>query len=142
MNRRKFVKQSCTVCMAVSAGMVIGSLSSCATVPMYKTGITDNKITVPVDLFANSNFQLIQPKNLYYNIGLRKEADGTYTALLLRCTHADNQLVTSGSGSGFTCNLHGSKFNSEGQVTNGPAEHPLKKYPTQVVSNQIIIKIS
>jgi Rieske Fe-S protein len=142
MDRRKFVKQSCTACLAVSAGMVIGSLSSCATLPAYKTTIADHKVIVPVDLFANSNFQLIQPKNLYYNIGLRKEADGTYTALLLRCTHADNQLVPSGNGNGFTCNLHGSKFNQEGAVTNGPAERGLKRYPTQVVSNQIIINIA
>jgi Rieske Fe-S protein len=140
MDRRKFVKQSCTACLAVSAGMAISALSSCATLPVYKTTVTNNKISVPVDLFANSNFQLIQPEKLYYNIGLRKESDGTYTALLLRCTHADNQLTPTGNG--YTCNLHGSKFDAEGHVTTGPAEHNLKKYPTQVISNQIIITIS
>jgi nitrite reductase/ring-hydroxylating ferredoxin subunit len=142
MDRRKFVKQSCTACLAVSAGMMITSLSSCATLPTYKAAIADHKVAVPLDLFANSNFQLIQPKGMYYNIGLRKEADGTYTALLLRCTHADNQLVASANGTGYTCNLHGSKFNQEGQVTNGPADRALKKYPTQVESNQIIINIA
>jgi len=142
MDRRKFVKQSCTACLAVSAGMMIGSLSSCATLPTYKAAMTNHKVAVPVDLFANSNFLLIQPKGMYYNIGLRKEADGTYTALLLRCTHADNQLVASANGAGYTCNLHGSKFNQEGQVTNGPADRSLKRYPTQVESNQIIINIA
>ena len=141
MDRRKFVKQSCSLCLAAGSGMVIGSLASCAvTLPVYKTDISANKVTVPVALFATSNFQLIQPKNLYYNIGLKKENDGSYTALLLRCTHADNQLITAGNG--FKCTLHGSSFNNEGQVTNGPAERPLKKYPTQVTSNQIIITLS
>jgi Rieske Fe-S protein len=140
MDRRKFVKQSCTACLAVSAGITISALSSCATLPAYKTAIANNKISVPVDLFANSSFQLIQPEKLYYNIGLRKESDGTYTALLLRCTHADNQLTLTGNG--YTCNLHGSKFDAEGHVTAGPAERNLKKYPTQVISNQIIINIS
>lgn len=128
------------MCLAIGAGMAVGSLSSCATLPVYKTSINNNTITVPADLFANSNFQLIQPQKLYYNIGLRKETDGSYTALLLRCTHADNQLTPTGNG--FTCNLHGSKFNEEGKVVHGPAAHNLKKYTTEVIANQIIIHLS
>jgi Rieske Fe-S protein len=140
MDRRKFVYQSCSMCLAVGAGMIgVSALSSCGTLPVYKTDIADKKISVPTSLFAQSNFQLIQPKNLYYNIGLRKEADGTYTALLLRCTHADNQLTSTGNG--FTCSLHGSAFDNEGHVTKGPAERNLKKYPTEVSSDQIIIHI-
>jgi len=77
---------------------------------------------------------------MYYNIGLKKEKDGTYTALLLRCTHADNQLIPAGNG--FKCTLHGSAFDNEGHVTQGPAERPLKKYPTQIISDQIVIHLS
>jgi nitrite reductase/ring-hydroxylating ferredoxin subunit len=141
MDRRKFVKQSCSLCLATGAGMLIGSLASCgAALPVYKTTVASNKVTVPVTLFANADFQLIQPKNLYYNIGLKKEKDGTYTALLLRCTHADNQLIPAGNG--FKCTLHGSAFDNAGHVTNGPAERPLKKYPTEIESGQIIIHLS
>jgi len=140
MERRDFIKQSCTVCLAVGAGMAIGSLSSCATVPVYKTVVDANKVIVPVSLFARSNFQIIEPKQLFYNIGLRKERDGTYTALLLRCTHADNQLMASGNG--YKCTLHGSTFDKEGRVTQGPAERSLKKYLTEKVSDSIIIHIS
>jgi Rieske Fe-S protein len=129
------------MCLAVSSGLLVGSLASCASgLAMYKTDVADNQVKVPVSLFANSNFQVIQPKNMYYNIGLKKENDGSYTALLLRCTHADNQLTPSGNG--FTCTLHGSTFDNEGHVTNGPAEHPLKKYTTQIISDQIIIHLS
>jgi Rieske Fe-S protein len=129
------------MCLAVGAGLVAASaLSSCATLPVYKTTMSNKKVTVPVSLFAQSDFQLIQPKDLFYNIGLRKEKDGTYTALLLRCTHADNQLMSTGNG--FKCNLHGSTFDREGQVTQGPAERSLKKYPTEVIADQIIIHLS
>jgi nitrite reductase/ring-hydroxylating ferredoxin subunit len=129
------------MCLAVGAGLVAGSLASCgAALPVFKTTVADNRISVPVALFAQTDFQLIQPKDFYYNIGLRKETDGTYTALLLRCTHADNQLVATGNG--FKCNLHGSAFSKEGQVTQGPAERSLKKYHTEVVSDQIIIHLS
>src|SRR6202012_4543838 len=131
----------CSLCLAAGSGMLIGSLASCgAALPTYKTAVTDNKVSVPVNLFANADFQLVQPKNMYYNIGLKKEKDGTYTALLLRCTHADNQLTPTGNG--FRCNLHGSAFDKEGNVTNGPAERPLTRYKTEVVSNQIIIHLS
>ena len=128
------------MCLAVGAGMAIGSLSSCATLPIYKTSMADNKISVPVSLFAQSDFQIVQSKGFYYNIGLRKESNGTYSAFLLRCTHADNQLTPTGNG--FTCSLHGSAFNKEGQVTKGPAERPLKKYQTETISDQIIIHLS
>ena len=141
MNRRKFIQQSCSLCVAVGAGMVVGSLSSCATLPVYKTTMANNQVIVPDTLFAQSNFQLIQPKNLYYNIGLKKETDGSYTALLLKCTHADNQLSPAGNA-GYRCSLHGSTFSVDGKVTAGPAERPLKKYQTEVQSNQIIIHLS
>ncbi|WP_184548862.1 ubiquinol-cytochrome c reductase iron-sulfur subunit [Mucilaginibacter sp. FT3.2] len=140
MDRRKFIQQSCTMCVAVGAGLVVGSLSGCATLPVYKTAVANNAVSVPVALFGTTNFQLIQPKNQYYNIGLKKEADGTYTALLLKCTHADNQLTPTGNG--YKCDLHGSAFNGEGKVTIGPAERPLKKYRTEVQSDQIIIHLT
>ena len=128
------------MCLAVGAGLVVGSISSCATLPVYKTAMANNKISVPVSLFAQSDFQIIQPKDLFYNIGLRKESNGTYTALLLRCTHADNQLISTGNG--FKCNLHGSAFDKEGQVTQGPAERSLKKYRIEVITDQIIIHLT
>lgn len=119
--------------------MLAGSLTSCSTLQVYKTSTVNNKVVVPIALFEKSDFQLVQPKNLYYNIGLKKESDGSYTALLLRCTHADNQLIPTGNG--FKCTLHGSAFDSEGRVTNGPAVRPLKRYPTQIISGQVVINI-
>jgi Rieske Fe-S protein len=141
MDRRNFVKQSCSLCLAVGSGMLVGSLASCASaLPVYKASLSDNKIAVPISLFLTGDFQLIQAKSLYYNIGLKKEKDGNYTALLLRCTHADNQLTPAGNG--FKCTLHGSTFDNEGHVTNGPAERPLKRYITEVLSDQIIIHLN
>lgn len=128
------------MCLAIGAGLVVGSLSSCTALPMYKATVDNKKIAVPVSLFAQSNFQVIEAKGLFYNIGLLKEKDGSYTALLLRCTHADNQLTPTGNG--YKCNLHGSAFDAEGQVTQGPAEKPLTKYPTETIQGNIIIHLS
>ena len=126
------------MCLAIGAGL----WASCgAAMPMVKASISNNQIMVPASLFEKSDFQIISPDRFAYNIALRKETDGSYTALLLRCTHHDNQLITTGNG--FRCTLHGSQFDQEGRVTNGPAERPLKKYPTQLNNNnQIIIQLT
>ena len=126
--------------MMAGAGFIFGSLSSCVALPVYKTIISESKISVPISLFAQTDLQIVRTKNAEYDIALRKEKDATYSAILMRCTHADNQLTSTGNG--FTCNLHGSKFDSEGAVTKGPAELSLKKYPTQVISDNIVITIN
>jgi Rieske Fe-S protein len=128
------------MCMAMGSGLLAGSLASCASaLQVYKTTSANNQVTVPLSLFTNSDFLLVQPQNMFYGIGLKKEKDATYTALLLRCTHADNQLTPTGNG--FSCSLHGSTFDKEGRVTKGPAEHALKRYPTEVVAGQVIIHL-
>ena len=124
----------------MGAGMMMSSITSCSSIPVYKTIITENKIAVPVSQFAASDFQIIRPKNYDYDIGLRKEKDGSYAALLLRCTHADNQLTSTGTG--FFCDLHGSRFDEEGVVIKGPAEHSLKKFSTEIIFGNIIIHLS
>ena len=125
--------------MLISTGILMETFSSCATVAIYKTEIADNKIAVPVSLFAKTDLQIINAKNNKYDIALRKEKNGSYSALLLRCTHANNPLMKTGTG--FTCSLHGSTFNKEGAVTKGPAEQSLTKYATQLVAEQIIISL-
>ena len=141
MERREFLKGSCSLCFAVAAGMVsMESLFSCTSTSIFKTVVDENKIAVPASLFAQSNLQIIRAKTLEYDIALRKEPDGSYLALLLRCTHADNPLTSTGNG--FTCNLHGSRFDEEGVVTKGPAEHPLKKFSSEIISENIIIHLS
>ena len=118
MERREFLKTTCSACLLAGAGLIIGSLNSCSTAAVYQTTLVQNKIVVPVSLFAETNLQIIRVKDAPYDIALRKETNGSYTALQLRCTHADNALNSTGNG--FYCPLHGSKFNSEGLVTKGP----------------------
>ena len=140
MHRRDFIKASCSICIAASSGWIVSNLSSCSPIPVYKTSVIENKIIVPLSRFASGDFQIIRPRNLEYDIALRKESSGEYTALLMRCTHADNQLISTGSG--FICDLHGSRFNDEGMVIKGPAELPLKKFPTEIIADNIIVNLN
>jgi Rieske Fe-S protein len=65
--------------------------------------------------------------------------DGTYQALLLKCTHYDNQLMPTGKG--YTCHVHGSNFNTNGKVTKGPAAEPLLQLKTTISATNILIQL-
>jgi len=66
-----------------------------------------------------------------------------YNALSSICTHQSCQITGYDSGNNqFICPCHGSMFDINGNVTQGPANAPLSKYQTQVSGNQLIIKVS
>jgi Rieske Fe-S protein len=125
--------------MLMATGLLLPALSGCgpAAYQVFNTTPVDNTLTVPADSFAKGPLVRVRPKGSYYAIALRKKEDNTYTALLLKCTHQDNQLTAASDG--FSCSLHGSAFNRDGRVTKGPAERPLTSYPVTIDNNNIII---
>ena len=143
MQRRNFIKGACKICLLGAAGAAIAAdLSSCSpgvAKNTFKPVVKDNEVEVPLSLFDNQAFKLISPANYNYEIAVEKKQDNTYHALLLRCTHQENQLTPTGNG--FTCSLHGSKFDMEGHVLKGPAESPLQQLNTRIVKNNLIIHI-
>ncbi len=140
MDRKDFLKFGCNACLCGAAGIMLPGLAGCsAAYNIFKTETVENKIQVPLNLFDKNKLQLVRPKGWLYDIAVQKKADGTYDALLLQCTHLDNQLVPAQNG--FSCSLHGSMFSSNGKVLKGPAEIPLKKYATAISNNNLVIKI-
>jgi Rieske Fe-S protein len=97
------------------------------------------KVSVPMTELANSDFKLVKLKNFGYDVGLQKQPDGNYLALALICTHANNPL--SKTGNGYTCSLHGSRFDASGDVKRGPAERSLTKLPVQQLSDRLEIQL-
>ena len=140
MNRKEFIKTGCGFCMSGLA-LSLAALSGCAPAAyqVFKAEPVNNMLEIPLQLFEKGNMQLVRPKGWQYDIAVQKHEDGTYAALLLQCTHMDNQLNVAQNG--FACSLHGSRFNKDGNVLNGPAEIPLKKFPVTISNNNIIIKI-
>jgi Rieske Fe-S protein len=139
MERRSFIKTGCSLCMAIGSGLAMSTFSSCAP-SVYKTNISGNKIAVPLALFEQNKLQIIRAENYEYDIAVRKDDNENFVALLMRCTHADNQLTNNGNG--FTCSLHGSIFDKDGSVKKGPAERALKNFVTEKISDQLIIHLS
>ncbi len=142
MERRKFLKSGCSLCLLGAAGLILPqTLLSCAGSGMavYKTGIENSKITVPKTLFEKSPVQMVRPRGWFYDIAVSRKDEGGFSAILMKCTHMDNQLSLSSDG--FHCSLHGSHFNKSGAVVKGPAEVSLTHYTVTVEENEIIIHI-
>jgi Rieske Fe-S protein len=138
MERRSFIKTSCALCLSASVGGLLSSMmSSCASIPIYTTTSIKDTIKVPASIFASTDIQIIHADNYEYDIALKKEADGSFLALVLQCTHASNPLTMAGDK--FKCSLHGSTFNKQGAVTHGPAEYPLKRLTTKLSKSDIIV---
>ena len=140
MERKDFLKTTCGLCIGIGAGLLITELAACSHLPIYKTEVQNNKVTVPLSLFATTDLQIISPKGLDYDLAIRKQANDTYTALLMRCTHADNPLQSSGNG--YSCSLHGSAYSKDGAVVQGPAETAMVHYPATVSGTDLIITIT
>lgn len=141
MERRKFIKSSCNFCLLAATGYFLSELSACspASYKVIKTEIVNNSIEIPLASFSESNFQFVRPKGWYYDIAVQKKEQDVYDALLMQCTHQNNQLFPTGNG--YVCNLHGSQFDKTGKVTKGPAEIPLKHYSTSVEQDKLIIHL-
>lgn len=139
MQRRSFLKSSCNACLLLATGFLAPALSGCGpgAYQVFHADEREDKITVPADNFVKGPLVLVRPNGWYYSIALRKKEDNTYSALLLKCTHQDNQLTAAADG--YSCSLHGSAFNRDGRVTKGPAERALKTFPVTVENNQIVI---
>ncbi len=140
MERREFISSSCKICLLGAAGFSLTQLMSCAaTSSVYKTNITNGYLNVPLNLFEKSSLQIVRPAGWYYDVAVQKNDDNSYTALLLQCTHQQNQLTPTGTG--YHCSLHGSDFDKQGNVRKGPAEEPLHHFETSVNNNLVTVHV-
>lgn len=141
MNRKEFISSSCKICLLGAAGFSLIQLESCSpSSSIYKTTITNGDLNVPMNLFDKSSLQIIRTAGWYYDVAVQKNQDDSYTALLLQCTHQENQLTPTGTG--YHCNLHGSDFDKQGNVRKGPAEQPLHHFETSINDNTLNIHIN
>ena len=73
-------------------------------------------------------------------VAVVRTGTASYTALSRICTHAGCDVNVAGNG--FSCPCHGSKFDSQGQATQGPAQTALQRFSVAVSSDGTKITIS
>ena len=120
----------------------IPGLESCKTAKqtVVEAEVEDSVLRIPITVFESKTQVVVRPKGWAYNLAVEKTSDGTYQALLLKCTHMDNALKPTKAG--FTCTLHGSQFDSLGNVVQGPAGRPLKTFRTKREAQHVIIYLT
>jgi nitrite reductase/ring-hydroxylating ferredoxin subunit len=141
IERRKFLTSACKACLFAGAGFLISDLTACGpSAKVLHLPITQNSVRLPITAFATETMQIVRPAGWDYDIAVCKTGTDHYEALLLECTHQQNQLIVNPNG--FKCNLHGSQFNLNGQVIKGPAEIALKKLSTSLDQDQLVIQLN
>jgi len=145
MDRREFIKNSCTACLSLT---VLSSLAVSCSATKYVSGvIVENGINVSKNDFAvkqkggtaYSSFIIVRNEALQYPICIYRFNEDEYSALWMRCTHQGAELQASGDV--LQCAAHGSEFNNRGMVRNGPAISNLRTFPVTVNQDQVFIDL-
>lgn len=145
MNRRKFISTGCISCM--SGGLMLSLLASCSTTKIVSADISGADLLVPLDHFkikkgknlAFKRYLVVQNDRLQYPICVYRFDEQTYTALLMKCTHQGAELQVFGDK--LQCPAHGSEFNNDGAVENGPADTSLRTFPITIADQQLKISL-
>ena len=145
MQRREFIKNTCTACLSLT---VLSTLVSSCVATKYISGeLGKDGLTISKDEFkvkqkggtAYSSFIIVRNDALQFPICVYRLNENEYSALWMKCTHQGAELQASGDV--LQCPAHGSEFNNKGQVTNGPAGANLRTFPVTVTNNELFIDL-
>lgn len=139
-SRREFLKTTCAVCGAlVAADLLAGCKTAAEASGSTGYAVSNGVLTVPVSV-VSSEGSIIEAQGLPRPVFVTKKTDGSYEALLLRCTHMNGKLNRTAEG--FTCVLHGSRFSLDGKVLKGPAKEPLIRYAVTQEGDKLLIRVA
>jgi Rieske Fe-S protein len=145
MDRREFIKNSCTACLSATA--IAAMLPSC-TSTRYTSGTLgkDGLFIDPKEFLTKQNgktayrsFIIVRNDALQYPVCIYRFNDNEYSALWMSCTHQGTELQASGDR--LQCTAHGSEFDNKGAVKTGPADRSLRTFPVTVSNNQLFIDL-
>jgi Rieske Fe-S protein len=145
MDRREFIKNSCTACLSMT---VLSTLAASCTATKYVLGtLNENGLIISKDTFsvkqkggtAYSSFVIVRNDALQYPICVYRHNEDEYSALWMKCTHQGAELQASGDV--LQCAAHGSEFNNRGIVRSGPASNNLRTFPVTVNEAQLFIDL-
>ena len=134
MNRKAFIKTSCSLLALGAIGQLGGA---CSTYKVLKVESKDGLIRIPLSAFDLEDTKLVRVPKMEYDILVRKIDNQSYTALLLKCTHQDWNLIAGKSN--IHCTAHGSEFDWMGNVKVGPAALGLKRFQTKIENDILIL---
>lgn len=145
MDRKDFLKTCSYTCLG---SLALGSmLSGCFTVHAIPAQIQGVNLVVPLLHFEQHSrkgityisYVVVSNEQLKYPICVFRQSDCLYTALLMQCTHQGTELQAFGDR--LQCPAHGSEFNREGKVMQGPADTALRQFPVTLENQNLLINL-
>ncbi len=134
MDRRHFVLVSGALC----AGGVLG-LGGCTGMRYVSHTREGSRLVVQKADFGDGPHALLENPQLARAIYLHRFEDGTFAAVLTRCTHRGCQVEPAGDR--LACPCHGSEYTFAGKVMRGPAEQALYRYAVTSDAENIYIDL-
>lgn len=143
MNRKQFIQRGCAACIAATG---VASLLQACSFTKYSGGVLEkNGLRISKDEFklkdnestAYRSFIIIKNDALKYPVCVYRFTENQYTALWMQCSHQGAELQALGDK--LVCPAHGSEFDNKGEVSNGPANNPLRNFPVIVSETDLFI---
>jgi Rieske Fe-S protein len=144
-SRRDFLQIAGTIGALIALTGVLGVWAALST-RSSSSGSTTQTSILPAGAIANKNsMQIESPVYFNYPAGypnmLLKRADGSLIALSMLCTHVCCQTQYDPGTKESYCPCHGSVFDQNGNVLQGPASTPLPSIQLSVDANGYIYPV-
>lgn len=137
MDRKEFIRLASS---GIICGGMIPVLGGCITYRYAEFAIEGDRLVVEKKVFQDDRFVLLRNPKGSSPIYLRRDSDEHYTALLLECTH--KQCTVNPDKETLSCPCHGSRYDAEGKVLEGPARKSLMRYEVSSDDTNIYIQLS
>jgi len=144
LQRRDFINNLSQVTAFVCAGSLMQACSKSSGSPSSggnNNGGGGSTVLITADL--SSEITAIGDSKMSGNTILIRTADGnaagSFIALSLVCTHQGCIVAFDSSADVFNCPCHGSKYNGNGGVINGPATKALQKFTVTVTGTALTV---
>lgn len=136
----------------VAGAGVVATAGVCSGCALFNKNDLDLESDEKADTLtvALSRFpQLEQPDGFVYvkandgddRLVILRTAAGELVALSMVCTHWSCDVDWEKDEQAFVCPCHGSRFDTAGAVTEGPAEEPLRRYPLTEDGGTLVIDL-
>jgi Rieske Fe-S protein len=123
---------------SVSVGLAGIALSACASYGKKPAPAPDPAPTGAPEGLAKTADVPVGSGVIVGDVVLTQPSAGVFRGFSAVCTHAGCSVATIANGT-IDCPCHGSKFNLDGTVANGPASRPLEFKPVSVHGDSIIL---
>lgn len=134
MDRRTFVRQ---VAGATAGATCLSLVSGCAGLPYVASTPVENGLRVSLSDLADLDYALLDVGSGVAPIFVSRGPDG-FTAVSTRCSHRG--CTVSPEGEELACPCHGSRFQFDGALLEGPAPVALTRFEVESGQEHIIIK--